>query len=295
MIQKNALGKGLGALLTGSSLNKGVLSTNFIQEIPLAQISVNPFQPRQDFDLEALKRLSESIKVYGIIQPITLRKLGEHRYELISGERRLQASKMANISSIPGYIRIADDNQMLEMALVENIQRENLNPIEIALSYQRLITECNASQQVIADKLGKDRTTVSNYLRLLKLPPEIQIGLRDSELSMGHARAIISIENPELQLQVFKEIVTKGLSVRNVEDRVRLLMLAHDNSTRADRPLPQVLFAMTQKVSEQLSNNLKTKVKISTDQTGKGEIKIKFNSKAELERLSILLQQQKNE
>lgn len=289
MTQKTALGKGLGALFTGSSLNKGTLVANSIQEIEISHISVNPFQPRQTFDIEALKRLSISIKNHGIIQPITLRKIAENQYELIAGERRLQASKMAKLTHIPGYIRVANDSQMLEMALVENIQRENLNPIEIALSYQRLITECNSAPPELADKLGKDRTTIINYLRLLKLPPEVQISLRDKKISMGHARAIINIDDTNQQLQLLKEIIEKDLSVRNVEERVRLLMTKTESSNKIDKPLPQILYALTQKVSEQLSNNLKTKVKISTDDKGKGEIKIKFNNEGELERLSALL------
>lgn len=291
MIQKNALGKGLGALLSGTS-NKAEASS--IQDIPVSQISVNPFQPRKNFDPEALERLSESIKIHGIIQPLTLRKVGDHKYEIISGERRLQASIIANFTHIPGYIRVADDTQMLEMALVENIQRENLNPIEIALSYQRLINECNTSQQSIATRLGKDRTTISNYLRLLKLPADIQVALRDSILSMGHARAIINIESIDLQLQIFKEIIDKDLSVRSVEERVRALMTNRVES-KPIKPLPQLLFAMTQKFSEQLSNDLKAKVKIHTDASGKGEIKIKFSDHEELERLSTLLQKQKND
>lgn len=291
MIQKKALGKGLGALLIGTS-NK--TEANSVQDIPISQISVNPFQPRKDFDPETLKCLSESIKIHGIIQPITLRRVGDRKYELISGERRLQASILANLTHIPGYIRVADDTQMLEMALVENIQRENLNPIEIALSYQRLINECNTSQQNIATRFGKDRTTVSNYMRLLKLPPEIQVALRDNVLSMGHARAIINIESIDLQLQIFKEIIEKDLSVRGVEERVRNLSRMK-REVNPKKTLPQLLYAMAQKYSEQLSNDLKTKVKVCTDVSGKGEIKIKFNDCAELERLSTLLQKQKND
>jgi ParB family chromosome partitioning protein len=291
MIQKNVLGKGLGALLTGSS-NK--TEASYIQDIPISQISVNPFQPRKNFDPEALESLSESIRIHGIIQPLTLRKVSDCKYELISGERRLQASILANLTHIPGYIRVANDTQMLEMALVENVQRENLNPIEIALSYQRLINECNTSQQSLATRLGKDRTTISNYIRLLKLPPEIQVALRDGILSMGHARAIIGIESVDLQLQIFKETIDKDLSVRGVEERVRALnsVKVENNSKKV---LPQFLYVMAQKVSEQLSTDLQAKVKVFTNSSGKGEIKIKFSDREELERLSILLQKEKND
>ena len=174
-------------------------------EIPLEEIEVNPFQPRSHFDQEALLELAESIQVHGIIQPITVRRLSEHQYQLISGERRFQASKLAGLKTIPVYLRTANDQQMLEMALIENIQRENLNAIEIALSYQRLMSECNLKQEELGERVGKNRTTVTNYLRLLKLPPDIQIAVRDNKLSMGHARAIINVENADQQLYIFQK------------------------------------------------------------------------------------------
>ena len=221
--KKNALGRGLGALLEDSPakgkgqeiLPEGQKAGIF--EISLTEIQVNPFQPRIHFDKEALKDLSDSIKVQGIIQPITVRKLAPNEYQLISGERRFQASKLAGLTRIPAYVRTANDQQMLEMALIENIQRENLNALEIAQSYQRLLVECNLKQEELGDRVGKNRTTVNNYLRLLKLPPSIQAAIRDNKLSMGHARALINIEDVDKQLALFKKIVDEELSVRQVE------------------------------------------------------------------------------
>ena len=194
---------------------------NSVGFISVEHIEANPYQPRTHFDQEALQELADSIKIQGIIQPVTLRQMGTNSYQLISGERRLQASKLAGLETIPAYIRKADDQQMLEMALIENIQRENLNAIEIALSYQRLLSECNLRQEELGDRVGKNRSTVTNYLRLLKLPPDMQIGLRDAEISMGHARALIGIDDPKLQVELFRKIVAEELSVRRVEELVR--------------------------------------------------------------------------
>ncbi|MFO0505916.1 MAG: ParB/RepB/Spo0J family partition protein, partial [Chryseotalea sp.] len=235
MSKKKALGRGLNALLSDSdTTDKLEIETpaytdsqlvaspiSGINEIPVSHIETNPFQPRTHFDEIALLELAESIKVHGIIQPITVRRLAENQYQLISGERRFQASKIAGLEKIPAYIRSADDQQMLEMALIENIQRENLNAIEIALSYQRLLTECNLKQEQLGDRVGKNRATVTNYLRLLKLPPDIQIAVRDNQLSMGHARAIINVENPDQQLYIYKKVIAEDLSVRKVEELVR--------------------------------------------------------------------------
>jgi ParB family transcriptional regulator, chromosome partitioning protein len=233
--RKGGLGRGLGALIEGSKTESAAIAAvNSIAEIPVSQIETNPFQPRTHFDQEALEELAESIRVQGIIQPITVRQLDHNTYQLISGERRFQASKLAGLDTIPAYIRKANDQQMLEMALIENIQRENLNAIEIALSYQRLLSECNLKQEELGDRVGKKRTTVTNYLRLLKLPPAIQIGLRDNQISMGHARALINIENVDQQLEVFNRIVREELSVRKVEEIVRLL-----GGQKLVKPLPQ--------------------------------------------------------
>src|SRR6185295_11086973 len=192
-----------------------------MNEISVLEIEVNPYQPRKHFDQEALNELVDSIKVHGIIQPVTVRRLSRNQYQLISGERRFQAARLSGLKTIPAYIRQADDQQMLEMSLIENIQRENLNPIEVALSYQRLISECNLKQEELGDRVGKNRSTVTNYLRLLRLPPDIQIALRDNKLSMGHARAIINVENPDAQLFIFKKTIQEDLSVRKVEELAR--------------------------------------------------------------------------
>ena len=250
MSKKKALGRGLSALLSdsstddrlevdslpqgGSSMPASHVSASGMTEIPLEEIEVNPFQPRSHFDQESLLELAESIHVHGIIQPITVRRLSQHQYQLITGERRFQASKLAELKTIPAYIRAANDQQMLEMALIENIQRENLNAIEIALSYQRLMSECNLKQDELGERVGKNRTTVTNYLRLLKLPPDIQIAVRDNLLSMGHARAIINVENADQQLYIFKRTLAEELSVRKVEDLVRSLAMEKSASkTRA--------------------------------------------------------------
>src|SRR5690606_36935862 len=227
--RKTGLGKGLGALLQSEDIqvsknansngpvakdNTNAASAGSINFINISQIAVNPFQPRTDFDEQALNELAESIRVQGLIQPITVRQISKNEYQLISGERRLRASKLAGIDEIPAYVRTANDQQMLEMALIENIQRENLNAIEVALSFQRMIEECNLKQEELGERVSKNRSTVTNYLRLLKLPPVIQAGIRDGQISMGHARALINVGEVEKQLYVYQEIIDKGLSVR---------------------------------------------------------------------------------
>jgi ParB family transcriptional regulator, chromosome partitioning protein len=294
MSKKKALGRGLSALLSDSPeeerLEVEVTSSapsGSINEISLAEIEVNPFQPRQHFDQEALKELAESIKVHGIIQPITVRRLARNQYQLISGERRFQASKLAGLVSVPAYIRSADDQQMLEMALIENIQRENLNPIEVALSYQRLITECQLKQEELGERVGKNRTTVTNYLRLLKLPPDIQIALRDQRLSMGQARAIINIENPDQQLYIFKKTLAEDLSVRKVEELARELMAS---KTQTDRTQPGPAAANKEiiQLQSRLSSHFGTKVNVNSDGR-KGEIRIPFLSVEDLNRILDIL------
>lgn len=295
--KRKALGRGLGALLdntapveedqlSGSSKEKKS-SEKHIGEIPLSQIEVNPFQPRTDFDEEALNELADSIRVHGIIQPITVRQLSEKSYQLISGERRFQASKKAKLETVPAYIRKADDQQMLEMALIENIQRENLNAMEVALSYQRLLDECELKQEELGERVGKKRATVNNYLRLLKLPPDVQIGLRDGRLSMGHARAIINIENVEQQLSVFDKIVSQGLSVRAVEELVR--GLTKKVAKPVDKTPPQLGLEM-KKVQDNLASHFGSKIKIQSADNKKGEIKIPFNSVDDLNRILEILQ-----
>ncbi len=287
--RKNALGRGLGALLQDSdNENLGARAERVISmnDIDLDDIEVNPFQPRSHFDKAALEELAESIKVQGIIQPITVRKLADDKYQLISGERRFQASKIAGLEKIPAYIRTADDQQMLEMALIENIQRENLNAIEIALSYQRLITEVGLKQEQLGDRVGKNRTTVNNYLRLLRLPPDIQAAIRDKKITMGHARAIINIEDIDLQLQIFKKIINDGLSVRKVEELVRQASV-HEEPVKAKQPNetdPEIV-----SLKKKLSSHFGTKVDIKSTDGKKGEIRIPFMSVDDLNRLLELI------
>ncbi|MEQ8531969.1 MAG: ParB/RepB/Spo0J family partition protein [Imperialibacter sp.] len=293
--RRNALGRGLGALLddntnTSEKLSgSGAGTANSIGEIPVAQIEVNPFQPRTEFNKEALAELSESIKVQGIIQPITVRQLSKNQFQLISGERRLQASKLAGLESIPAYIRTADDQQMLEMALIENIQRENLNSIEIALSYQRLISECNLKQEELGDRVGKNRTTVTNYLRLLKLPPDIQIALRDGRLSMGHARAIIGIDNPATQLSIFKKIISEDLSVRKVESLVREYTQKAPESSNLNKTANPSLSPEVKNLQNKLSSHFGTRISLKADEKNKGEIRIPFVSTEDLNRILEIL------
>ena len=285
MMKKKALGRGLSALLSDTpesgKLEEAPEASGSMNELAIGEIEVNPFQPRQHFDQEALKELAESIKVHGIIQPITVRKLARNQFQLISGERRFQASRLAGLKTIPAYIRSADDQQMLEMSLIENIQRENLNPIEIALSYQRLMSECNLKQEELGERVGKNRTTVTNYLRLLKLPPDIQIALRDNKLSMGHARAIISVENADGQLQIFKKTLKEDLSVRQVEELVRLLGKGNrGKETSSGSGSPREIVQLQGK----LSSHFGTKVSVKSDGK-KGEIKIPFLSVEDLNRI----------
>jgi ParB family transcriptional regulator, chromosome partitioning protein len=294
--KKSALGRGLGALLEDSpQKNKSqelmpAQPVVGINEIALSEIQVNPFQPRTHFDKEALQELSESIKVQGIIQPITVRKLTEGEYQLISGERRFQASKMAGLESIPAYVRTANDQQMLEMALIENIQRENLNSLAIAHSYQRLLTECNLKQEQLGDRVGKNRTTVNNYLRLLKLPPDIQAGLRDNLISMGHARAIINVEDVDRQLAIYKRTIAEELSVRKVEALVKSINSGPEEKTiDKTQGLDPVKKYEIGKIQQRLASHFGTKVQLKADMKNKGEIKIPFGSAEDLNRILEIL------
>ena len=291
--RKNALGRGLEALLSDSST---VAGTDLIRkreerlginEILITKIEVNPFQPRTDFDQTALEELASSIKTQGIIQPITVRKLAINKYQLITGERRIQAAKMAGLKSLPAYVRTANDQQMLEMAIIENIQREDLNAIEIALSYKRLMSECDLKQEEMADRVGKNRTTVSNYLRLLKLPPDIQAAIRDKKISMGHARAIINIDNVEIQLEIFKRIIKDELSVRKVEELAKLLISGKVKKSVSGKPSQDpALYTLQTK----LSSHFGTKVALTADSKNKGAIKIPFASAQDLNRLLEILE-----
>lgn len=300
MSKKKALGRGLNALLSDSNVDERLevdipvppaatsSPSGGITEISLEHIEVNPFQPRSHFDQEALQELADSIKVHGIIQPITVRRLARDQYQLISGERRFQASKLAGLKGIPAYVRSADDQQMLEMALIENIQRENLNAIEIALSYQRLISECNLKQDELGDRVGKNRATVTNYLRLLKLPPDVQIAVRDNRISMGHARAIINVENPDQQLFIFKKILTEELSVRKVEELVRNLAEVGNSTEKNVQPPSSAINREIAQLQSQLSSHFGTRIVIKSDGK-KGEIKIPFLSVEDLNRILDIL------
>lgn len=297
--KKDALGKGIRALLSEIDESTDVLKIsasdedsiiNTVPKIKLEEIEVNPFQPRADFNQQALEELSSSIKIHGVIQPITVRKISDKKYQLISGERRLRASKMAGMQDIPAYVRTANDQEVVEMALIENIQREDLNAMEVALTYQRLIDECSLTHENLAERLGKDRSTVTNYLRLLKLPPEIQKALRDKVLSMGHARAIISVPEIDKQLYVLKEINSKGLSVRKTEELVRLLSSgsAAKKTEKKEEPLP----ASYKNVQTKLMDIFETKVKIKKTAADKGEIVIPFYSVSDLNRLLDIIEKE---
>ena len=297
MKKRTGLGKGLGALLSDSgrvntSVDEHIISpvvrTSGVDFVPISQIETNPFQPRTHFDTEALAELAESIRVQGIIQPITVRQLSADQYQLISGERRVQASKLAGLDAIPAFIRKANDQQMLEMALIENIQRENLNALEIALSYQRLLAECNLKQEELGDRVGKKRATVNNYLRLLKLPPEIQAGIRDGAVSMGHARALVNVEFIEDQLFIYHKIIREQWSVRQAEEAVRKLAeeteKPNPNLEKANREDPAVGH-----VRQRLATYFGTKVQIKAGKDEKGEIRIPFVSTDDLNRILDLI------
>ena len=293
-MKKSALGRGLGALLENTKTDITTKKTGnaapiagSVNLIHISAIEVNPFQPRTHFDADALLELSESIKQHGIIQPITVRKMGYDNYQLISGERRFRASQLAGLTEVPVYIRIANDQTMLEMALVEKIQREDLDAIEVAISYKRLIDECNLTQEQLADKVAKQRSTITNYLRLLKLPAEIQKGIRDKEISMGHARALISIENEDLQLALFAKIMEENLSVRDVE------MLARGEKIKTQVPktkIPAVVTLEDKKIIENLHKALALTVELKRKKDGSGKLTLNFKNKEEfaeiLDRLS---------
>jgi ParB family chromosome partitioning protein len=286
------LGRGLGALLQDSEkINTPRTNTRIspaeiigsMNEIDVSQIEANPYQPRTKFDQESLEELADSIRVQGIIQPITVRQLTEDSYQLISGERRLQASRSLGMTTIPAYIRTANDQQMLEMALIENIQRENLNAIEIALSYQRLILECSLKQEELGARVGKNRTTVNNYIRLLKLPPVIQASLRDDKISMGHARALITINSDQSQLKIFNQIIEEGWSVRKVEDEVRKLGMMSNIPVESKKQ--PTINQEIKSLQFQLSSFFGAKVSVKSNEEHKGEIKIPFGSQDELKKI----------
>ena len=295
MSKRPALGRGLGALLqnadtdiTTSSIgadNGGVVGS--VSSIAIKEIDTNPFQPRTQFEKEALIELSNSIKELGIIQPVTVRKLGYGKYQLISGERRFRASQIAGLTEIPAFIRIANDQEMLEMALVENIQRQELDAIEVAFSYQKLIEECALTQEEMSERVGKKRSTVANYLRLLKLPAEIQLAIRTKDISMGHARALVNISDEIKQTKLSRRIIKEGLSVRQVEELVKESKV--ETSIMLKKGGVSDLSFSQQKIKDELIVFLKTNVQLQSNAKGKGKLTIPFTSEKELERIIELL------
>ena len=284
--KKQALGRGLSALLKDTTDNNSVAKAvvGSIIEIDVETIEVNPYQPRTSFDEESLGELASSIKELGVIQPITVRKV-EDSFQLVSGERRFRASKLIGNKTIPAYIRIANDQEMLEMALVENIQRKNLDPIEVALSYQRLIDEIQLTQEDLSVRVGKKRSTVTNYLRLLKLDPILQTGMRDGFISMGHGRAIINVENSEDQLNIYKKILQEKLSVRQTEELVKKLKISPNSKTTNNKVLPKYIEDSLSDINSFLGH----KINITLSTKGKGKISIPFHSKEDFERIKNLL------
>ena len=287
---RKSLGRGLDSILQSpeTDITSRDISGDFvagaIAEIDINQIETNPFQPRTEFDETALRELAQSIKEQGVIQPVTVRKLGYNKYQLISGERRLRASKMAGLTKIPAFIRVANDEQMLELALIENIHRENLNAIEVAISYQRLIDECNLTQEEVSEKVGKSRSAVANFLRLLKLPPEIQLAIRDGHISMGHARALININSKEDQLKLLQQIITEEMTVRQTEE----LADKAKNPEAKERKQTNFIPEHFKSKIKTLSQTLNTKVKVKRNLSGQGSVVIDFKDEDEFDRIMEL-------
>ena len=289
---KEALGKGIRSLLqsidadlktTSGELKSSVVEavTNMLR-IPLDQIETNPRQPRHDFDEVALQELAHSIRLHDIIQPVTVSRLPSGKYRLISGERRYRAAKLADLKDIPAYIRQADDQQLLELALLENLQREDLNAMEISLSYKRMMEELNYTQEQVAERMGKERSTVANYIRLLKLPPDIQVAVRSNQLSMGHARALINVDTVDKQLYLFSEIKEKGLSVRQTEELVRKLYKENTPVKNSVKPtLPEAF----KRIEDNLASHFSTRVRLNHNKKGEGSISIEYYSLQELNKL----------
>jgi ParB family chromosome partitioning protein len=294
--KKSVLGRGLSALLENAETDvthhsdpelKDAL-VGSVAEISLEQIEANPFQPRSEFEAEALAELAASIQQQGIIQPITVRKLGYDKYQIISGERRFRASQMAGLKTIPAYIRIANDQGMLEMALVENIQRRDLNALEVAISYKRLIDECKLTQEEMSERIGKSRSSVTNFIRLLKLPPVIQAAIRDERITMGHARAILGVEDPAGQIQLFHELIDGNMNVRDVEERARRYGKKSTTNAKQKGNKDQLTFEFT-KIQNILRDHFESNVKLQRSQNGKGKITIPFESDSDLNRILDLL------
>ncbi len=299
--KKSALGKGLGALLDASnsptpqeSIHKEVVSTvdttsvenkGGVSLVAITNIEANPFQPRTHFEKDALTELTESIKVHGIIQPITVREIGTGKYQIISGERRFRASQAAGLSELPVYVRKADDTTMLEMAIIENVQRKDLNAIEVALSYQRLIDECDITQEKVSERVSKSRSSVTNYLRLLNLPDEIQAGIRDQKIAMGHARALVSFSSDAEKIKVYRQIIDHKLSVRKVEELASALKSELPKTKKKKNELPKSVL----KIKDNLSFHFGSKININRDTKGKGKIVIPFDNDEHLQKIIDLL------
>ena len=286
-----ALGRGLDALISTKEVQTDGSST--IKEIELSKILPNPNQPRRDFDEESLRELSDSIAEIGIVQPITLRKMDDGTFQIIAGERRWRASKQAGKQSIPAYIRTADDENVMEMALIENIQREDLNSLEIALAYQQLMDQYHLTQEKLSERIGKNRTTITNYLRLLRLPAQVQMALQKKEIDMGHARALLTLDNPALQIKVYKEIVRQGLSVRKVEEMVKNIS-ENPDATPKGSAKKEILSKEYKMLKDSLSKFFHTKVQFTCSDKGKGKISIPFANEEELEHIIELFDRLKN-
>lgn len=293
--KRPALGKGLSALLESSATDitsrelsdSSVLGS--VAMLPIDHIEANPFNPRTHFEETALEELSESIATHGIIQPLTVRKLGRNKYQLISGERRFKASQIAGLKEVPAYIRVANDQAMLEMALVENIQREDLNAIEVALSYQRLIQECNLTQEKLGQQISKSRTSITNHLRLLKLPAKIQLAVREKEISMGHARALVALDDEKKQLDIFDRIIEDNLSVRQVEELIRDGKASSTDSKKEKEKPKHKVTENQNEFAERFSDKVAAKVQIKKQPNGNGKVIINFNSEVDLNRIIEIL------
>lgn len=294
--KNRGLGRGLDAILQSPETDitsrdiSGDYVAGAVAEIDINLIETNPFQPRTEFDEDALSELAQSIKEQGVIQPVTVRKLGYNKYQLISGERRLRASKLAGLTKIPVFIRIANDEQMLELALIENIHRENLNAIEVAISYQRLIDECNLTQEQLSEKVGKSRSAIANFLRLLKLPAEIQIALRDGHISMAHARALINVDDKEKQLKLLQQIIEDELSVRQTEELANKAK-SQENAKEQHKQTNYLPDHFKTQIKT-LSQALNTKVKVKRNIKGQGSVVIDFKNEAEFDRIIELFNKQ---
>ena len=292
-MKRKALGKGFDQLFSNESIQTE--GSSAISEIPINQITPNPDQPRQNFDEDALEELASSIRELGIIQPLTLRSTGENTYQIISGERRYRASLLAGLESVPAYIRTANDSEVTEMALIENIQREDLNAIEIALTFRKLIDQYHLTQERLSERIGKKRATIANFLRLLKLPAEVQLGLHDHTLDMGHARALLSLDDPKLQLKLYNETIKKGLSVRQVEQRAKQMQQdVEANRSGQDGSIKRINVNDYQILQKHLAKSFGVPVKFTCDKTGKGKITFPFTTEEELEKIISIFDNLKN-